>query len=114
MENARDRQGVTPSDRGSREDIKRQVLYTNTHQRPPSGLFDIIYDQTPTKLRLISSDINSEQLKSPSYIEIEKAILAGHAFAGDNSPHSAPTVTMIDDTMLRRGGSVVSKDASLR
>ncbi|QBM87083.1 hypothetical protein METSCH_B02820 [Metschnikowia aff. pulcherrima] len=114
MENARDRQDVTPSDRCSREDIQRQVLYTNTHQRPPSGLFDIIYDQTPTKPRLISSDINSEQLKSPSYIEIEKAILAGHAFAGDNSPHSAPTVTMIDDTMLRRGGSVVSKDASLR
>lgn len=89
---------------------------TKKKQRPPSGLFDILYDQSPTKSQhmRMSSDITSEKLKSPSYIEIEKAILAGHAFGGSHDNSYAHTVTMIEDKNLRRTGSVISKEAGLR
>ncbi|OBA19919.1 hypothetical protein METBIDRAFT_12950 [Metschnikowia bicuspidata var. bicuspidata NRRL YB-4993] len=110
-----DLQYLTQSNEESNVIRKRNAISTKTHRRPPSGLFDILYDENPTKSHshTISSDFPPEKLKSPSYIEIERAILAGHTLRSDrNSPH-APTVTMIDEK-LPRSGSIISNDASIR
>ncbi|GEQ69164.1 hypothetical protein JCM33374_g2835 [Metschnikowia sp. JCM 33374] len=88
---------------------------SSNHRRQPSGPFDIIYDRSPVKTQpRPSPNVKSEQFKSPSYIEIERAILSGHKFAGDTTSPHVPTVTMIDKDSLRRSGSVISNDASIR
>lgn len=86
------------------------------HQRASSGPFDVLYDgQLAARVKTPALPPTMErEYRSPSYIEIEQTILAGSSFANHLSSPHAPTVTVIDESKLRRTGSVISERASLR
>lgn len=75
--------------------------------------FHVIYEGTNNNGRDGSAPkIDAKDaFKSPSYIQIESTLLAGRQI--ERPPH-VPTVTIIDSSLVRRTGSVMSREASLR
>lgn len=84
--------------------------HDTTHKRQQSNPFSVLYDSnSPQRHR-------PSPTKSPAYIDIENGINNGRspvdAFTSSHNRH--PTVTLIDDSELRRGNSVISRLASMR
>lgn len=99
------------------------VSYKQKAPRQVSNPFDILYDiqKAPSKSTAISSD---KPLKSASYIRIEEEIRSGtpqkatgvSRYSVDPTQLGSPppVVTVVGDGMVRRGGLVISRLASLR
>lgn len=83
----------------------------NVHRRQQSNPFDVLYDPNSAQLQQRLSPT-----KSATYIDIENDIHNGHSPAhGFTTSHNRhPTVTLIDDSEIRRGNSTISRLASLR
>lgn len=79
-----------------------------SHKRQQSNPFSILYDPKAPPAHQPSPE------KSSTYINIENGIKNGNLNAFTTAHNQIPTVTVIDDSQLRRGNSVVSKLASLR
>lgn len=107
----------------STNNSKNGLSYKQGSPRQVSNPFDILYDiqKAPSKSTAISSD---KPLKSASYIRIEEGIRSGTPQKTTGASRYSidpiqlgsppPTVTVVGDGMLRRGGLVVSRLASLR
>lgn len=79
-----------------------------SHKRQQSNPFSVLYDPTAPPAHKPSPE------KSSTYINIENGIKNGNLDAFTTAHNRIPTVTVIDDSQLRRGNSVVSRLASLR
>ncbi|QEL60012.1 hypothetical protein CJJ09_002099 [Candidozyma auris] len=81
-----------------------------SHIRQQSNPFDVLYDPESAK-----NHPPVTRSKSPLYLDIEKDIHNGQSpNRGYHASNGHPTITVIDDSQLRRGNSVVSTSASLR
>lgn len=80
-----------------------------SHQRGIDNPFNVLYD--PNSARHTENRKTSE-LQSLSYLHIEKELQAGRSPAKSTMSSQKPIVTVIDETNLRRAGSVLSRSLS--